>query len=101
MSEAAMDEKPLGEAIRPDLYVVARFLEKLVVGGGKRRKTELQMAVGLNFNVYTKYLDWLESKELIRVVEEDERSKSVSLTPKGLETYKTLVKWIKDIVGVP
>jgi len=84
---------------KPDLYVVARFLEKLVMSGGSRRKTELQMAVGLNFNVYSKYLEWLENKGLIKTVEKDERSKYVSLTSKGLDTYKTLVKWIKEVVG--
>lgn len=87
--------------VKPDLYVVARFMEKLIMSGGQRRKTELQMAVGLNFNVYTKYLEWLENKGLIRMVEADERLKTVSLTPKGMETYKTLVKWIKDVVGSP
>jgi predicted transcriptional regulator len=86
---------------RPDLYVVARFLEKLIAKGGSRRKTELQMAVGLNFNVYTKYLGWMESKNLIHTEEKDERSKHVSITPKGLETYKTLVGWIKKVVGSP
>jgi len=86
---------------KPDLYVVARFLEKLITTGGSRRKTDLQMAVGLNFNVYAKYLDWLENKELIRTVEEDERLKRVFLTSKGMDTYKTLVKWIKDTVGPP
>ncbi len=84
---------------KPDLYVVSRFLEKLIASGGSRRKTELQMAVGLNFNVYTKYLDWLENKGLINVREDAERSKHISLTPKGIETYKTLVKWIKDVIG--
>ncbi len=86
---------------KPDLYVVARFLEKLVAGSGQRRKTELQMAVGLNFHVYSKYLDWLESKNLVRLVEEDEHSKRVLLTPKGMDTYKTLVKWIHDVIGTP
>lgn len=95
-----MSEKPDKET-KPDLYVVARFLEKLIAGGGQRRKTELQMAVGLNFNVYTKYLEWLESKNLIHVTEEDERSKYVALTSKGIETYKTLVTWIRDVVGSP
>ena len=95
-----MATKPQKEA-KPDLYVVARFLEKLVSTGGKRRKTELQMAVGLNFNVYTKYLEWLEKKGLIHALEEDERQKYIALTPKGMETYKTLVKWIKDIIGAP
>ncbi len=93
--------QPTEKEIKPDLYVVARFLEKLIASGGQRRKTELQMAVGLNFNVYTKYLEWLESKDLIHTVERDERSKYVALTPKGIETYKTLVKWIKEVVGSP
>lgn len=86
---------------KPDLYVVARFMEKLVASGGSRRKTELQMAVGLNFNVYSRYLEWLEAKGLIHTMEADERLKRVALTPKGMETYKTLVKWIKDVVGAP
>ncbi len=86
---------------RPDLYVVAKFLEKLLVKGGSRRKTELQMAVGLNFDVYTKYLEWLETKGLIDTRQEDERLKYVSITQKGLETYKTLVTWIKEVVGAP
>ena len=95
-----MTDKPEKE-VKPDLYIVARFLEKLVTTGGSRRKTELQMAVGLNFNVYAKYLEWLETKGLIHTVDEDERSKYVSLTPKGMDTYKTLVKWIRDVVGSP
>ncbi len=86
-------------ATRPDLYVVARFLEKLIAKGGSRRKTELQMAVGLNFNVYTKYLRWMEDKNLIHMEEREERSKYVSITSKGQETYKTLVGWIKEVVG--
>lgn len=80
---------------------MARFLEKLIVSGGSRRKTDLQMAVRLNFNVYTKYLEWLERKDLVHTYEEDERSKYVSVTPKGLETYQTLVEWIKEVIGAP
>jgi hypothetical protein len=43
--------------------------------------------------VYRKYLDWMEQKGLITVGE------VVAITPKGLETYKSLVTWIKDTVG--
>ena len=73
--------------------MVARFLERLWRDPRPHRKTDLQLAVRLNYNVYKKYLDWMEQKGLI-VVEE-----SVTITPKGLETYKTLVAWIKDTVG--
>ena len=73
--------------------MVARFLERLWRDPRPHRKTDLQLAVRLNYNVYKKYLDWMERKGLI-VVEE-----TVSITPKGLETYKTLVAWIKNTVG--
>lgn len=72
---------------------MARFLERLWRDPRPHRKTDLQLAVRLNYNVYKKYLDWMERKGLI-VVDE-----TVSITPKGLETYKTLVAWIKDTVG--
>lgn len=78
---------------KPDLYVVARFLERLWRDPRPHRKTDLQLAVRLNYNVYKKYLDWMSEKGLIEVGE------TVSITPKGLETYKTLVAWIKDTVG--
>ena len=78
---------------KPDLYVVARFLERLWRDPRPHRKTDLQLAVRLNYNVYKKYLEWLEQKGLITVGE------TVAITPKGLETYKTLVAWIKDTVG--
>lgn len=85
--------------MRPDLYVVARFLEKLKVEGGSKRKTELQMAVGLNYNVYSRYLEWLERKGLIVMREEEEKYKVIAMTKKGFDTYETLVKWIMEVVG--
>lgn len=82
-----------GKLDRPDLYVVARFLERLWRDQRPHRKTDLQLAVRLNYNVFKKYLDWMDGKGLITVDE------TVAITPKGLETYHTLVAWIKDTVG--
>ncbi len=56
------------------------------------------MAVGLNFNFCSKYLEWLADKQIVHVVDEDEHLKCVSLTPMGLGVYKTLVKSIKEIM---
>lgn len=78
---------------RPDLYVVARFLDRLSRQQGSHRRTDLQLAVRLNYNVYKRYLEWMERKGLIVVTE------TVQITPKGIETYRTLVTWIKDAVG--
>ena len=73
--------------------MVARFLERLWRDQRPHRKTDLQLSVRLNYNVYKKYLEWMEAKGLI-VVDD-----AVTITPKGLETYRTLVAWIKDTVG--
>jgi len=84
---------------KPDLYVVARFLEKLCTPNKEYKKTELQMAVGLNYNVYTKYLKWLEEKGLIVIKNEGPRHVTVKITKKGLDAYNTLAMWIKDVIG--
>lgn len=83
---------------RPDLYVVARFLERLWRDGRPRRKTELQLAVRLNYTIYKKYLEWLQEKGLVERVENKD-GECIGITEKGLETYRTLVGWIKDTVG--
>jgi len=73
--------------------VVARFLERLLENDGPMRKTELQMAVRLNYSIFRRYVDWMERKGLLSTGE------CIELTPKGLETYGTLVTWIRETVG--
>ena len=85
---------------RPDLYVVARFLEKLRIPNKVWKKPELQMAVGLNFNVYLKYLKWLKQKGLIILQELDDGHQVIKITQKGIDAYNTLASWIKDVVSL-
>jgi predicted transcriptional regulator len=87
------------EMEKPDLYVVARFLERLWKEGREFKKTELQMAVGLNYTIYIKYLKWLEKKELIKLVKLDSKHEKISITPKGIEAYRSLVEWIRVTIG--
>ena len=84
---------------RPDLYVVARFLERLWRVRRPHGKTELQMAVRLNYSVYQRYLDWMDEKGLVRLETGADGSATVEATPKGLATYGTLVAWIRETVG--
>jgi predicted transcriptional regulator len=84
---------------KPDLYVVARFLERLWKEGREFKKTELQMAVGLNYSIYVKYLRWLERKELIKFVKVDAKHEKITITPKGVEAYRSLVEWIRETIG--
>ena len=56
------------------------------------------MAVHLNYDVYIKYLNWLEEKKLIVISIENEHQ-YVKITTKGVEVYNTVVTWIKQTIG--
>lgn len=83
---------------KPDLYVISRFLETLWLKQKNYKKTSLQMAVKLNYDVYMKYLSWLEEKGLITTYMENEHQ-YVKITTKGVEVYNTVVMWIKETIG--
>jgi predicted transcriptional regulator len=83
---------------RPDLYVVARFLERLRTPNKEWKKPELQIAVGLNYNVYTKYLNWLKQKGLIILQDVDDGHQAIKITQKGVDAYNTMASWIRDVV---
>ncbi|OPX62220.1 MAG: hypothetical protein A4E30_00785 [Methanomassiliicoccales archaeon PtaB.Bin215] len=82
---------------RPDLYVVARILERLWKETEPMLRTRLQVAVGTNFDVLTKYLDWMRERGLVVFVENDGHQK-VLLTEEGKTSYRKLVGWINETV---
>jgi len=82
---------------RPDLYVVARILERLWREKEPMLRTRLQLAVGTNFDVLTKYLDWMQGRDLVAFVENDGHQK-VLLTAEGRDSYHKLVIWINETV---
>jgi predicted transcriptional regulator len=83
---------------RPDIYVLARFLEALwLKGKGCMLRTELQMAVRLNYNLYVKYLDFIVDKGLANEMEINGK-KIIKITQKGVDTYITLVRLLKQII---
>ena len=84
---------------RPDLYVVARFLERLTRDARPYGKTDLQMAVRLNYTVFKKYLDWMVAKDLLTLTVDGDGAERVAITPRGARTYERLVEWIKETVG--
>jgi predicted transcriptional regulator len=84
---------------RPDLYVVARLLEALWRNHNRMRKTSLQMAAGLNYNVFTKYLEFLKARGLATVHPEGEGER-VELTARGYEAHRFLVGGLAGVLGV-
>jgi predicted transcriptional regulator len=87
---------------KPDLYVVARFLEKLWMAGQPIKKSRLQMSVGLNYGTFMRYLGWMSSRGLVTISGGIVGSDQVSLTVKGIESHKMIVNLINsmDMEGV-
>jgi predicted transcriptional regulator len=83
---------------RPDLYVVARLLERLWREESAILKTRLQVASNLNYDVFRKYLSWMLSRGLAILENSEDGHEKVLLTPKGEEAYRKLVQWINEIV---
>ena len=82
---------------RPDLYVVARFLDALYRAEQPMKKTGIQMQVGLNYTRFTEYLDWLLVHGLVQRAGDSE-TELYALSPKGLDSYHTLVDWIRKTI---
>ena len=82
---------------KPDLYVVARFLDIMYRNGSAMKKTNIQMLLGVNYPRFIEYLDWLLKHDLVSEgFDEEEKSERIRLTPKGIDSYHRVVDWIKE-----
>ena len=81
---------------KPDLYVVARFLDVLWWNRIGMKKTHLQMSVRLNYQTFLRYLKWLKDHELIKIITNDDGNDRIVLSEKGIESHRRLVEWIKE-----
>ena len=86
---------------RPDLWVVARLLEALTEGGNRMKRTPLQMATGVNYTVFTRYLSWMTLRGLVEVTPASDGASWVTLTPRGAAAYRYLREGIDRLVGSP
>jgi predicted transcriptional regulator len=84
---------------RPDLYVVARFLDKLTAAPDGLTHAKLQAAVRLNYDLYRRYLALLVTKGFARVGPDKEGAERATLTPEGRHAHERLVRWIRDAFG--
>lgn len=84
---------------RPDLYVVARFLDALASEPEGHLRTRLQAAVRLNYDLYRRYLALLDARGLLRIAPDKEGHERVHLTPAGRDAHARLIKWIRDAFG--
>ena len=83
---------------RPDLYVVARLLEGLWRAHGPMVKTRLQVEANVNYDVFSRYLEWILSRGLVSIENAAGGHERITLTPKGHEAYRRLVQWVNEVV---
>ena len=84
------------ELEKPDLYVVARFLDIMYRNGSGMKKTNIQMLLGINYPRFMEYLEWLLKHDLVSESLDEEKAERIRLTPKGIDSYHRLVDWIKE-----
>jgi predicted transcriptional regulator len=84
---------------KPDLYVVARFLDIMYRNGSGMKKTNIQMLLGVNYPRFLEYLDWLLKHDLVEEKTDEDKTERIVLTPKGIDSYHRLVDWIKETLN--
>ena len=81
---------------RPDLYVLARFLDILYQNGRRMKKTNLQNRVGLNYPRFIEYLEWMVSHGFVERQTDETASDLYALSPQGIDAHRRLVAWIRE-----
>ena len=84
---------------RPDLFVVARFLERLWREGEPMLKTRLQVAANVNYDVFSRYLAWLVARGLVVLESNPDAHERVAITEKGKRAYRQLLEWMNEFVA--
>jgi predicted transcriptional regulator len=62
------------------------------------KKTPLQLAAGVNYTVFSRYLERLTDRGLVKVEKDDEVTERVRLTARGAEALRFLVSGIERVV---
>lgn len=87
---------------KPDPYVLARFLDALWHEPGappvRRSKSSLQRATRVNYDLFKRYLSFVEKQGFVEVTQGD-RSDEVVLTDAGREAHQRLLGWMRDLLG--
>lgn len=83
---------------RPDLHILARFLDRLAEPGAKAfSRSRLQRAVGLNYDLFRKYLAILVERGWV-VATPGEKEEFI-LSAEGHRIRRELAQWLANLFG--
>ena len=86
--------KPPDAPFLPNLYVVARFLDALARPDVVLGRSQLQAAVGVNYDVLRRYLELLERKGYVTLHAGERGADAVRLTAEGRRVREELRSWL-------
>lgn len=85
---------------QPNLYLVVRFLDALARPDVETTRAQLQAAVGVNYDIFRRYLAFLEGKGLVSVRGAGLRGgETIVLTREGRDVRDELRGWIGRLLG--
>jgi predicted transcriptional regulator len=90
---------PMDRLERPDLYVLVRLLETLRTTDRQLTRTQLQVAAGMNYTQFDRYLELSISRGFVVLNTRLEGPPWVSLTPKGYDALMFLARGIREVLG--
>jgi predicted transcriptional regulator len=83
---------------RPDLHILARFLDRMgAPGAGSFSRSKLQRAVGLNYDLFRKYLDILLERNLIERTQG--KTEAFKISQEGQRIRAELLAWLSNLFG--
>ncbi|MGI0131929.1 MAG: hypothetical protein ACREDK_02355 [Thermoplasmata archaeon] len=85
--------------VRPDLLQVVTLLDELWRFREPMLRTHLQRASGMNYTLFSRYLEFLLDRDLVRLVADDHGTPWVGLTRRGYEAHRHLVAGVRELYG--
>ena len=85
---------------RPDLHILARFLDRMAEGGPKPfSRSRLQRAVGLNYDLFRKYMAILVERGWVDRREGPAATEEYVLSAEGHRVRRELAAWLATLFG--
>ncbi len=92
-SETRIDPIPDKDLFDPDNKVLARIVN-LFSDKSTVKKTQLQLASKLRWDLFSKYWDWLQEHDFIQC---SEHKNNYALTPRGNELFSLFLKYYEYV----
>lgn len=80
------------DTFEPDNKVLLRFVDSFRKSEAVK-KTQLQLASKLRWDLFSKYWEWLHSQDYIKCIDMIERKNEFLLTPKGNELFNLFLNY--------